>query len=635
MAAESPVALIYGYNGTSYIETTIRAGLTVPAGQPGFMALGSDGTAARYLKVSATGVLAVDGSAVTQPVSGTFWQATQPVSIATMPTTPVTGTFWQATQPVSAAALPLPSGASTSAKQPALGTAGTASADVLTVQGIAGMVALKVDGSGVTQPVSVASLPLPSGAATETTLTGVLTTSAFQARVPVNGQAAMSGSVPVVIASNQSVLPINDNAGSLTIDSTQLPAALVSGRLDVNIGASTSIAVTGTFWQATQPVSAASLPLPTGAATETTLAAVSGKLPAALVGGRLDSNVGAINNVTPLMGNGVTGTGSLRVTIASDNTAFSTNSIQSGSWTVTANAGTNLNTSALALDATLTGNNQRTRITDGTSLATIKAASTAPVAGDTAIVVVLSPNQQAIPVTTNPTTSSPTLAFGDITLAAITTAAIRRTTYTEQTTNFTGSIVSASANDSAAGTGARTVKIYYVDQTGATAGTETVTMNGTTPVNLVTSTKCFIEKMEVVTVGSTGSNAGIITLKTGAAGAGTTVGTIGATDNTTLWAHHYVVTGKTANVTGMQFGTTVTNSAGVASAFLRAQIIGGSNLVEKQVSDAITVAGLDSSVFRSYGSQIQIAGPARITMYVATLTGSSFVYRGSFDSYDV
>src|SRR5205807_7050936 len=37
----------------------------------------------------------------TQPVSGTFWQATQPVSIASMPSTPVTGTFWQATQPVS------------------------------------------------------------------------------------------------------------------------------------------------------------------------------------------------------------------------------------------------------------------------------------------------------------------------------------------------------------------------------------------------------------------------------------------------------------------------------------------------------------------------------------------------------
>ena len=47
------------------------------------------------------------------PVTGTFFQATQPVSIASMPSTPVTGTFWQATQPVSAASLPLPSGAAT------------------------------------------------------------------------------------------------------------------------------------------------------------------------------------------------------------------------------------------------------------------------------------------------------------------------------------------------------------------------------------------------------------------------------------------------------------------------------------------------------------------------------------------
>jgi len=39
------------------------------------------------------------------------------------------------TQPISAASLPLPSGASTAAKQPALGTAGTPSSDVITVQG--------------------------------------------------------------------------------------------------------------------------------------------------------------------------------------------------------------------------------------------------------------------------------------------------------------------------------------------------------------------------------------------------------------------------------------------------------------------------------------------------------------------
>lgn len=56
----------------------------------------------------------------------------------------------------------LPTGASTAAKQPALGTAGTASADVITVQGIASMTALKVDGSAVTQPISIAAA-LPAG----------------------------------------------------------------------------------------------------------------------------------------------------------------------------------------------------------------------------------------------------------------------------------------------------------------------------------------------------------------------------------------------------------------------------------------------------------------------------------------
>jgi hypothetical protein len=44
----------------------------------------------------------------------------------------------EATLPVSAASLPLPSGAATAAKQPALGTAGSPSNDVLSIQGING-----------------------------------------------------------------------------------------------------------------------------------------------------------------------------------------------------------------------------------------------------------------------------------------------------------------------------------------------------------------------------------------------------------------------------------------------------------------------------------------------------------------
>lgn len=51
-------------------------------------------------------------------------------------------------------------------------------------------------------------------------------------------------------------------------------------------------------------------------------------------------NVAQINGVTALMGNGVTGTGSQRVTIASDNTAFTVNAAQSGTWNVTNVSGT-------------------------------------------------------------------------------------------------------------------------------------------------------------------------------------------------------------------------------------------------------------------------------------------------------
>ena len=57
---------------------------------------------------------------------------------------------------ITAAALPLPSGAATAAKQPALGTAGTPSADVISVQGVSGGEPLIVD---VVQPVTVKLAP--------------------------------------------------------------------------------------------------------------------------------------------------------------------------------------------------------------------------------------------------------------------------------------------------------------------------------------------------------------------------------------------------------------------------------------------------------------------------------------------
>lgn len=137
--------------------SALPTGAAIEAKQP---AIGVAGTAA-------ADVLTIQGITGMTPIDVTL--PSIPAGSATIGnvgivgTVPVSGTFWQTTQPVSAAALPLPTGAATAAKQPAIGAAGTAASDVLTIQGISGMVALKVDGSAVTQPVSgTVSVSAPS-----------------------------------------------------------------------------------------------------------------------------------------------------------------------------------------------------------------------------------------------------------------------------------------------------------------------------------------------------------------------------------------------------------------------------------------------------------------------------------------
>lgn len=156
------------------------------------------------------------------------WQAGNwSTSVSNFPSSQaVTGTFWQATQPVSAASLPLPSGASTSALQS----------------------------------------------------TGNTSMASIDTKTPALGQTTMSGSQPVTIASNQSAVPVSGTfwqatqpvSGSVSVSNFPATQAVsgtfwqatqpVSGPLtDTQLRAS-AVPVSGTFWQATQPVSIASMP---------------------------------------------------------------------------------------------------------------------------------------------------------------------------------------------------------------------------------------------------------------------------------------------------------------------------------------------------------------------------------------
>lgn len=69
-------------------------------------------------------------------------------------------------------------------------------------------------------------------------------------------------------------------------------------------------------------------------------------------------------------------------------------------------------------------------------------------------------------------------------------------------------VVSASANDTAAGTGARTIRVDYVSGSTFLPGYEVVILNGITPVPLVATNVIAINKVTVLTAGSGLTNAG-------------------------------------------------------------------------------------------------------------------------------
>lgn len=216
----------------------------------------------------------------------------------------------------------LPTGASTSAKQPALGTAGTASSDVITVQGIAGMTPLKVDASATTQPVSgTVTVQQSTASNLKVDLSG---TAANSTAIKVDGSAVTqpisASSLPLPTGAATSVKqPALGTAGIASTDviTVQGIASMTALKVD-NSGVTQPVSGTVTANAGTN-LNTSALALETGgnlAAIKTDTDTLAGAVTASVV----QSNIKQINGVAPSMGNGVSGTGVQRVTLASDST---------------------------------------------------------------------------------------------------------------------------------------------------------------------------------------------------------------------------------------------------------------------------------------------------------------------------
>lgn len=115
-------------------------------------------------------------------------------------------------------------------------------------------------------------------------------------------------------------------------------------------------------------------------------------------------------------------------------------------------------------------------------------------------------------------------------------------------------VSSTSANDTSAGTGARTVYISGVDGS-YNVVSETVTLNGQTAVN-TTNSYIAINDMQVMSVGSSGYNEGSVNIGTGVVTAGVPAvlhDLIGATFNSRTTGHYTVPAGYTGYMMQGQF----------------------------------------------------------------------------------
>lgn len=304
--------------------------------------------------------------------------------------------------------------------------------------------ALRVDGSGVTQPISVASLPLPTGAATEATLATRLADSTFTTRINTLGQKTMANSTPVVFASDQTAIPASQS-GSWTVTAnagTGNFATNIAQYGGTNVGAGNAVHVqpgTGATFTVVQ-TTAANLRAQTG--SEATTATATGTV-ASLTGGAVTTSAPTYTTgqMNPLSlttagalrvdGSGVTQPISGTVTVgnllvvqgnATDNTSNVTSKVPVIAAVATTVAPTYSNGNMVPLSTDTSGNLRvagtvaatqsgtwtvqpgntanttpwLTTISQGGNSAAVKAASTAPVAADPALVVTVSPNSSLV-----------------------------------------------------------------------------------------------------------------------------------------------------------------------------------------------------------------------------------------------
>jgi len=192
-------------------------------------------------------------------------------------------------------------------------------------------------------------------------------------------------------------------------------------------------------------------------------------------------------------------------------------------------------------------------------------------------------------------------------------------------------LTSASANDTSAGTGMRTVEVYGLVDWDTAESSETVTMNGTSDV-ATSSSYVIIHRMVGKTFGSGGTNAGIITAT--AVTDATITAAIQAGQGQTLMTIYGIPSTQTINIVHIEASALKATGASTN--------IDGTILV-KENADLATGGFVTKHRFkfsdtefydRMFGPPNKFTGPCIIKMQVSA-SANNTVVASTFDAYVV
>jgi hypothetical protein len=183
-------------------------------------------------------------------------------------------------------------------------------------------------------------------------------------------------------------------------------------------------------------------------------------------------------------------------------------------------------------------------------------------------------------------------------------------------------VVSASANDAAAGTGVRTVRIYYLDGSGVEKTTD-VTLNGLTAVSTTATDIYRVQSFRAMTVGTGGVAAGNIDLRHLS---DTPIYSRILTGYTQGRAAIYQVpAGKTLYITDLTFAVVSTSGSRTARVTLRTDYDDFTGAIGSVFRLLAEVALVDQAHSFSPAVPIKVPAGARL-ICVATASASVQVY---------